>query len=155
MIEVSFYYQNSQKSPVHEQMIKSLANALGSLIELPNKLQVCLYPFLDNVYGGIDKNVTNRFGVNINLSLEQFPKIVVHELIHIHQRHVGLLMIKQGHYYWRNIPYSNKMPEEMSYQEYKSCPWETDVDNRVDKLLSECLELIKKQHLSKIDNKSN
>lgn len=155
MIEIVFYYQNSQKSPVHEQMIKSLANALDSFIELPKKLQVCLYPFLDNVYGGIDKNVTNRFGVNINLSLEQLPKIVVHELIHIHQRHVGLLMIKQGHYYWRNIPYSNKLPEEMSYQEYKSCPWETDVDNRVDKLLTECLELIKKQHLSKVDNKSN
>jgi hypothetical protein len=154
LIEIVFYYQNSQKSPVHEQMIKSLANALGSLIELPKKLQVCLYPFLDNVYGGIDKNVTNRFGVNINLSLEQLPKIVVHELIHIHQRHVGLLKIKQGHYYWRNIPYSNKMPEEMSYQEYKSCPWETDVDERVDKLLTDSLELIKKQHLAKVDNKS-
>ena len=147
MIEIVFYYQNSQKSPVHEQMIKSLANALGSLIELPKK-------FLDNVYGGIDKNVTNRFGVNINLSLEQLPKIVVHELIHIHQRHVGLLKIKQGHYYWRNIPYSNKMPEEMSYQEYKSCPWETDVDERVDKLLTDSLELIKKQHSAKVDNKS-
>ena len=154
MIELSFYYQNAPKSPVHELMIASLANALGSLIELPKKLQICLYPFLDNVYGGIDKNVTNRFGININLSLEQFPKIVVHELIHIHQRHVGLLKIKQGHYYWRNIPYGNKMPEEMSYQEYKNCPWETDVDDRVDKLLTECLELIKKKHLAKVDNKS-
>jgi hypothetical protein len=96
LIELSFYYQNTPKSPVHELMITSLANALGSLIELPNKLQVCLYPFLDNVYGGIDKHVTNRFGININLSLEQLPKIVVHELIHIHQRHVGLLNIKQG-----------------------------------------------------------
>jgi len=154
LIELSFYYQSTPKSPVHELMIASLANALGSLIELPNKLQICLYPFLDNVYGGIDKHVTNRFGININLSLEQLPKIVVHELIHIHQRHVGLLSIKQGHYYWRNIPYSNKMPEEMSYQEYKNCPWEIDVDNRVDKLLTECLELVKKKHLAKVDNKS-
>jgi hypothetical protein len=155
LIEISFYYQNTPKSPVHEVMIQSLVNALGSLIELPKKLQICLYPFLDNVYGGIDKHVTNRFGININLSLEQLPKIVVHELIHIHQRHVGLLSIKQGHYYWRNIPYSNKMPEEMSYEEYKNCPWEIDVENRVDKLLTECLELVKKKHLAKFDNKSN
>jgi hypothetical protein len=155
LIEISFYYQNTPKSPVHEVMIQSLVNALDSLIELPKKLQVCLYPFLDNVYGGIDKNVTNRFGININLSLEQLPKIVVHELIHIHQRHVGLLSIKQGHYYWRGIPYSNKMPEEMSYQEYKNCPWEIDVDDRVDKLLTECLELVKKKHSAKFDNKSN
>jgi hypothetical protein len=98
LIEVSFYYQNTPRSPVHEQMIKSLANALGSLIELPNKLQVCLYPFLDNVYGGIDQRVKNRFGINVNLSLDQVPKIVVHELIHIHQRHVGMLDIKGGHY---------------------------------------------------------
>jgi hypothetical protein len=155
LIEISFYYQNTPKSPVYEVMIQSLVNALGSLIELPKKLQICLYPFLDNVYGGIDKHVTNRFGININLSLEQLPKIVVHELIHIHQRHVGLLSIKQGHYYWRNIPYSNKMPEEMSYEEYKNCPWEIDVENRVDKLLTECLELVKKKHLAKFDNKSN
>lgn len=155
MIEVSFYYQNTPRSPVHEQMIKSLANALGSLIELPNKLQVCLYPFLDNVYGGIDQRVKNRFGINVNLSIDQIPKIVIHELIHIHQRHVGMLDIKSGYYYWRNIPYGNKLPEEMSYDDYKNCPWEIDVDNRVDKLLTECLELIKVQHLSKVDNKSN
>lgn len=154
MIEVSFYYQNTNKSPVHEQMIKSLANALGSLIELPEKLQVCLYPFMDNVYGGIDKYATNKFGINIKLPLEQLPKIVVHELIHIHQRHVGLLNIKQGHYYWRNIPYGNQLPEEMSYEDYKNCPWEIDVDNRVDKLLTECLMLVKQQHSAKVDNKS-
>jgi hypothetical protein len=47
------------------------------------------------------------------------------------------------------------MPEEMSYQEYKNCPWEIDVDDRVDKLLTECLELAKKKHLAKFDNKSN
>lgn len=140
---------------MHEIMIKSLVDALSTLIELPQTLQVCLYPFVNNVYGGIDKHVKNRFGININLSLEELPKIVVHELIHIHQRHIGLLAIKGGYYYWRGIPYNNKLPEEMSYQEYKNCPWEIDVDNRVDNLLTECLELIKKKHLSKVDNKSN
>lgn len=155
MIEVSFYYQNTPKSPVHEQMIRSLAIALGSLIQLPNKLQVCLYPFLENVYGGIDQRVKNRFGININLSLDQIPKIVVHELIHIHQRHIGMLDIRSGHYYWRNIPYGNKLPEEMSYEDYKNCPWEIDVENRVDKLLTECLILAKEKHLSKLDNKSS
>ena len=135
-------------------MIQSLANALAAIIELPNTLQVCLYPFVDNVYGGIDKHVKNRFGININLPLDQMPKIVVHELIHIHQRHTGILAIKGGYYYWRTIPYGNKLPEEMSYEEYKNCPWETDVDERVDKLLTESLELIKKQQSSKLDNKS-
>lgn len=136
-------------------MITSLANAMASLIELPNTLQVCLYPMLDNVYGGIDKYTANKFGINIKLPVEDLPKIVVHELIHIHQRHVGLLDIKGGYYYWRKIPYGNKMPEEMTYEEYKCCPWETDVDERVDNLLTESLELIKKQQLSKFDNKSN
>jgi len=143
---VDFYYQNNKKSPVHEVMITKLATTLATILDLPDKLQVCLYPFLDNVYGGIDKRVPNRFGININLSLEQFPKIVIHELIHIHQRHVGLLEIKNGHYYWRKIPYSNKLPEEMSYEEYQNCPWEKDVESRVDKLLTEVLALIKKQH---------
>jgi hypothetical protein len=43
----------------------------------------------------------------------------------------------------------------MSYDDYKNCPWEIDVDNRVDKLLTECLQLAKKQHLSKLDNNCN
>ena len=154
MITVTFYYQTSKKSVVHEVMIKSLVDALSTLIELPQTLQVCLYPFVNNVYGGIDKHVKNRFGININLSLEELPKIVVHELIHIHQRHTGLLAIKGGYYYWRGIPYGNKLPEELSYQDYKSCPWETDVDDRVDKLLIQALELIKLQQQTKVDNKS-
>jgi hypothetical protein len=46
------------------------------------------------------------------------------------------------------------MPEAMSYQDYKSCPWEIDVEMKIDNLLTQALEIAKKQHLAKLDNKS-
>lgn len=149
-IDVTFYYKNTKPSAVHELIITSLAHVLHTIIELPPTLEVCLYELPDNVYGGIDRYVANRFGINYNLPLESIPEIVVHELIHISQRYLNVLQIKNnGHYYWHGIPYSNILPEDMTYDEYKSCPWEIDVDNRLAKLLSRTLDVVKKQQLPK------
>jgi hypothetical protein len=112
-LKVKYFYQNN-KSKVHEVMIDSLATALSELIELPDTIEVCLYKLDENVYGGIDKYTPNRLGLNSNLTLEDIPKILVHE------------------------PYHNT-ETEISYEEYRNTPWEVDVQNRVDKLLTEVL----------------
>ena len=117
-------------------------NATASLIELPETLEVCLYNFADNVYGGVDRYKHNRIGINYKLELYDIPEIVVHELIHVHQRYKRKLEIKNGTYYWYGIPYSNKLPEEMTYFDYKETPWEIDVENKLDKLLDQVLEIV-------------
>ena len=136
-MKVNYFYQNN-KSKVHEVMIDSLATALSELIELPDTIEVCLYKLDENVYGGIDKYTPNRLGLNSNLTLEDIPKILVHELIHVHQRHTGKLAIKNSTYYWLGIPYHNT-ETEISYEEYRNTPWEVDVQNHVDKLLTKVL----------------
>ena len=151
---VKFYYQDKSKNTyrlVRETMIKSLSHALSTLIPLPETVEVCIYDLPDNVYGGLDKHTPNRLGLNSKLPLERIPEILVHELIHASQRHTNMLDIKNnGTYYWRGIPYHNTLPENLDYHEYKNSPWELDVDERLDKLLTETLSLAKQQQISNL-----
>lgn len=85
----------------------------------------------------------NRIGINYNLPLETVPKILAHELLHVHQKHKGTLKIKpNGHCYWHGILITDKLPEDMPYEEYSNLPWELDVANKQMKVLSEAINLL-------------
>jgi hypothetical protein len=142
-MEVKFYYKNNNYEKDNEVAVTLLAIAVSQIIELPDIVEVCLYPLEDNVYGGIDINRINRIGLNINLSLESQLKILVHELIHVSQKHLGMLKIKpNGMCYWHGIPYTKKPPEEMTHEEYTNLPWELDVQHRQSKVLQQALEIL-------------
>lgn len=142
-MEVKFYYKNNNYEKDNEVVLTSLAIAVSQIIELPETVEVCLYPLEDNVYGGIDINRINRIGLNINLSLESQLKILVHELIHVSQKHLGMLRIKpNGMCYWHGIPYTKKPPEEMTHEEYTNLPWELDVQHRQSKVLQQALDIL-------------
>ena len=139
-MDIKFFYQNNQRSYKHEAIIVSFTNLISQLIDLPSNLEVCLYPLEENVYGGIDVNRVNRIGLNIKLPYLDIPKVLTHELIHVNQKHIGLLKIDmRGMCYWRGIPYTNKDPDDMTYEEYSNLPWELDVQQRQSQLLSEAL----------------
>ena len=142
-MEVKFYYQNTHYQKDNEVALTSLAIAVSQIIELPETVEVCLYPLQDNVYGGIDINRVNRIGLNINLSIESQLKILVHELIHVSQKHLGMLKIKpNGMCYWHGIPYTKKPPEEMTHEEYTNLPWELDAYHRQSKVLQQALDIL-------------
>jgi uncharacterized protein YjaZ len=152
-LKIKFHYQQRPPCKAREFIINSLASAISELIELPESIEICLYNLDKNMFGGIDRYIHNRIGINYSLELIDIPRILAHELLHMHQMHTGLLCIKNDIYYWQGIPYHNVNKEE-SYQSYKSSPWETDVDTRVDKLLIDAIELTKKKQSAKFDNKS-
>lgn len=142
-MDIKFFYQNNQHSYKKEVIITSFANAVAKVIELPDTLEVCLYPLDENVYGGIDRNRVNRLGINYDLPLDMLPHILTHELIHVHQKHTGILRITpNGMCYWHGIPYTKQSPEEMSYEDYQNLPWELDVVNRQQKIFSDALKTI-------------
>lgn len=139
-MDIKFFYQTNQRSYKHEAIITSFANLLSQLIDLPDYLEVCLYPLAENMYGGIDINRVNRIGLNIKLPYMDIPKVLTHELIHVNQKHIGLLRTDtNGMCYWRGIPYTNKDPDDMTYEEYSNLPWELDAQQRQTKLLSEAI----------------
>ena len=140
-VTVRYFYQNTKIDKVREVMIDKLTNTVSKLIELPDTIEVCIYKLDDNVYGGIDKYITNRLGLNSNLTLEEIPKILVHELIHVHQRHTSQLSIKHNTYYWLGIPYHN-LDTNLTFEEYKNTPWEMDVENKQTKVLQQALDIL-------------
>lgn len=150
-MDIKFFYKDNHHSYKREYIISALANALETLIDLPTSIEVCLYNLGENVYGGIDSVRTNRVCINYDLPLEIVPKIFTHELIHVHQKHIGLLKIKRdGVCSWRGVQYTNKSPESLSYQEYQNLPWERDVSDRLPMLLQQAFDLVTTK---KVDNK--
>lgn len=146
-MDIIYYYKNTNKCDKRESIITRLSKAISKVIELPEKLEVCIYPLAKNVYGGIDKYHVNRIAINYNLDLKSIPQILTHELIHVSQKHTKMLEIKKnGHYYWNGIPYTDILPEDMTYQEYQSLPWEVDVKNRETKVLQMALEMLVSTH---------
>lgn len=143
---VRFYYQDGNRLLQHEAIVKAFTVAVSKVIELPPLVEVCLYNLGKNVYGGIDMFRINRVGVNIEVPLEQLPKILTHELIHVHQKHTGTLKIKRdGSSYWHGVLITKKMPEDMLYEEYENLPWELDVRHRLDQVFSDALKLVDKK----------
>ena len=143
-MHVNFYYKNTALSDKRERIITQFANAVSQVIELPNSIDVCLYMFDKNVYGGIDKNHINRIGINYNLPYDSIPMILTHELIHVNQKYTGLLRIAiNGTCYWREIPYSNTLPQDISYTDYQNLPWEKDVEQRQVHVFGSALDIIR------------
>jgi hypothetical protein len=143
---VRFYYQDAIRLPQHEAVVSSFTIAVSKVIDLPPLVEVCLYKLGKNVYGGIDLFRINRVGINIEVPIEQIPKILTHELIHVHQKHTGKLKIKHdGASYWHGVLITKKMPEHMSYEEYQNLPWELDVSHRLDQVFSDALKLVDKK----------
>lgn len=142
-MNINFFYQGNSHSYKHEIIITTFAEAVAKVIELPSTLEVCLYPLAENVYGGIDSIHINRIGINYNLPLDVVPQILTHELIHVNQKHLGYLRINsKGMCYWHGVPYTDKLPENMTTEEYNMLPWEADVEMRLKDVFSKALNLV-------------
>ncbi len=142
-MNVVFHYNRGQPKKDCEYLINSLSNAISKVIDLPEIVEVCLYPLANNVYGGIDRVKINRVGLNYNLMLEDIPAILTHELIHVHQKHKGILRIDhKNNCYWYGILQTTKLPEEMTYEEYNNLPWEVDVRNKQTEVLKKALAFL-------------
>lgn len=135
-MDIKFFYKNNQHSYKHEAIITSFANAIAHVLPLPDTLEVCLYDLGKNVYGGVDRYHINRLGINYDLDFQSIPKILTHELIHVNQKHMKILEVRQNDvYYWHGVPYTKVLPHEMSYEDYQNLPWELDVQLRQSKVL--------------------
>jgi len=141
-MNIVFYYDKCKPKKEYEIIISSFADSVAKVIELPPTVEVCLYPLAPNMHGGIDRVRTNRIGINYNLLMQDLPLILTHELIHVHQKHKGILKIdSKNNCYWHGIFQTNKLPEQMTYEEYENLPWEVDVNNRLHEVFVEALRL--------------
>ena len=117
-------------------------SAINKVIELPDTIEVCLYKFAKNVYGGIDLYRVNRIGINYDLLLQDVPLILTHELIHVHQKHTRVFKTDKNNFYWHGILQNVKSIENLSFEEYENLPWEIDVRLKQMEVFKKALSLI-------------
>jgi hypothetical protein len=145
-VQVAFFYQNNQHSYKKEIVISALCNAISTFLELPDKIDVCLYP-LNNAYGGIDIIHANRIGIDFALTYEELPIVLAHELIHVHQRKTGKLKITpSGKYFWNKVYYTDSLPDKLTFEEYKKLPWEAEAYDTQKEVLSKAIQILSSKH---------
>jgi hypothetical protein len=138
-LKVRFIYQGSDWLPDQEKVAINLCLRASKIIDLPDEIEVEFVKMLPSVYGEtlLYGRFKNRFRINDCLSPKEIIKPVVHELIHIHQVHIGRLKaMRDGTYIWDGRQYKNTDPNLLENSEYRNLPWEQDVENMMDSILN-------------------
>jgi hypothetical protein len=140
MITVRFVYQNDDYDLSREIIITKLCIAVSNVISLPNEIIIRIAWLGESVHGNtaVEHRFKNRVSINSILSLNEIPIVLIHELIHVNQIHTGLLSVsRHGVYTWNNKQYT--IPESMSMECYLQLPWEADVVEKHQKVLTDSL----------------
>jgi len=141
-LKVRFIYQGSDWLPDQEKVAINLCLRASKIIDLPNEIEVEFVKMPPSVYGEtlLYGRFKNRFRINDCLSPKEIIKPVVHELIHIHQVHIGRLKaMRDGTYIWDGRQYKNTDPNLLENSAYRNLPWEQDVENVIDSILNRIL----------------
>jgi hypothetical protein len=137
-LKVRFIYQGSTWLPNQEKVATKLCECVAQVIALPNEIEIEFANLAPHVYGEtlLSGRFKNRFRISTALSPKEIIKPIVHELIHIHQVHVGKLSVmRDGTHIWMGRQYRNVDPNLLENAAYNNLPWEQDVHNQLEILL--------------------
>lgn len=137
IIDIKCVFPDTSHDINKEKLCNIVVSKCASLIKLPNKIVLEFRKLHDSVYGEAILNSKDRIRLNVGLSLQETVLVLVHELIHISQIHVGQLTFsKKGDYIWENKVYCNVASiKTMAYKTYTQLPWELDVAKKQQNLL--------------------
>lgn len=124
---IKFYYADNIQKQEYEAVATQVINRMRNLTQLPDQIEIHFMKLEPRMYGGVDKRSYHRIAINKTLSIKEMIQILVHELIHVSQRHTGQFSIINGWYYWNGKPVTNRDPETLPIHEYNNLPWEADV----------------------------
>jgi hypothetical protein len=142
-MKVNFVYNKCDQSIKRELVIAHVATQLSKLISLPETLLVELRLMPDSVYAEtvLNHKLKNKIVLNSMLNEKEIIKPFIHECIHIHQMHTKQLDVyRDGTIYWSGSRFKIHDPASINYVEYKNLPWESDVDQKLPKLLETILK---------------
>lgn len=128
-------------NPDRDKLCRSIITAVSTVIELPSEVQIQFGPLATSVHGMtmIDYRIHNRVSLNSSLTLTEVTAVLIHELIHLHQYHIGQLRTtRTGKYYWNGRQVH--VDADLSYEAYKDLPWERDVTERLPKIMTKAVE---------------
>jgi hypothetical protein len=138
-MKVTFIYRGSSKPKViYEKLTEKVIKLMMTIYVLPDRIEIQFENLGPNIYGMtvLDPRFPNRIRINQDLSLEEYMLPLTHELLHLHQMFTNRLQSRSGgRILWDNVLYKvNTL--DMSYEDYRQLPWESDVAQKQHKLLS-------------------
>jgi hypothetical protein len=137
--QVTFQYQVPGRNLQRENLIRTVTQRVAGVITLPQFVEVYIYDLGRAVQGGVDQSM-NRVILNTRLTVPEIPKILIHELIHVHQKFTGKLKVTgDGMYLWEGRVYNAQHPEKLTRAEYLALPWEADVINNLASVVTRAL----------------
>lgn len=140
-MNVRFLYRKAEYNANREVVTLNFCNAVARIIQLPDLIEVEFTPLEASIYGEtiLDFTFKNRLRINDALTPEEAIHALVHELIHIHQMHVGKLSSpRPGIIVWNKTQYRVD-PSKMTYAEHQMLPWEVEVQSKQITVLNEVL----------------
>jgi hypothetical protein len=142
MLVIRFTYQGDDYSLAREIVSTRLCESISTIIALPNEIEIRFANLGKSVYGAasLEHRFKNRIAINNTLTVREIPEVLVHELIHLHQIHIGLLSVSRtGIYSWKNKQYKINNPKTMTVENHNQLPWEVDVAIKQQTVLSAAL----------------
>lgn len=141
---IYFIYSKTSVKQIHkEKVLLSIYTKAKSYLKLPKSLEVEFVDLHDSLYAEtiVNPRYKNRIRLSSKLSEKEIIRPALHELIHLEQMYTGRLSSpRTGMYLWEGQLYNHNDLEKLSFVDYCNLPWETDVNERLDKLLISILK---------------
>ena len=135
----------SSQAPDKCKLIQIICDKVEELLHLPTEVDIEFTAMSLSTYGDTMVDYKNQIRIRLNkdLQINDIMIPLVHELIHLHQMHIGQLMITSaGVYVWEKQTYEVDVTQ-MMYTDYLRLPWEADVADKQPKLMEEILKSYK------------
>lgn len=140
-MKVTFQYPGNYNDIGKEKIITKICANAAKHIQLPNHIVIKFKDLGHHVYAEtvLHPSVRNRIVLNIQLSVKDLIRPLVHELLHLNQITTGRLSNARNMYIWEGQKYNLSNTENMNYKDYQNLPWELDVSSKESKLIVDIL----------------
>lgn len=141
-MKVNFTYHKCSQNIKKELVLINIGNELSNLMSLPNTLLVEFKMMHESVYAEtvLSHKLKNKIILNAILNEKEVIKPFIHECIHVHQMYTNQLGVyRDGSINWSGSRFKVHDPNSLKYIDYKNLPWESDVDQKLPKLLEAIL----------------
>ena len=131
-MQIRFIAKKVDLDDIKEAKIRLIVAKVADLIELPSSIEILIKELPGHLYGQLDLMSINRITLNSILTLDELMEVLVHELIHVHQKHKGYL--KQAGsdiVFWKNKFYEKPKNIETNVIKHQTYPWEIDVAEKL------------------------
>lgn len=148
-----FIYKGSKQAhKSYEILCNKIVEIVTNMYVLPKQIEFQFENMGQNVYGMtmLDPRFPNRIRLNQDLSIEELPIPLTHELSHLHQIYTNKLQARSGgRILWEGQMYKVDA-FNLSYNDYLNLPWEDDA-NKKQKRILEFIQQNSKKIKARID----